>query len=190
MTKITILHVSDLHWSTGDADNLGIVRDAMFADVARVREEQGIAPDMVIFSGDLVKGGDDGQEFRSAFDEFLIPLASTAKVARSAIFVCPGNHDIERESVRSLKLLEESIKHKLRETDVINSFINSACGGELEETLALGRMGNFYVAHDLYFAHATVSNPFLRAFKTSVRGRVIGVACLNSAWRATGEPDD
>src|SRR5262249_2359443 len=33
-------------------------------------------------------------------------------------------------------------------------------------------------------------NPFLSTFVFNIRSQTVGVACFNTAWRATGEPDD
>lgn len=190
MTKITILHVSDLHWSTSNADSLKIVTEALFEDVAKMRHELSVRPDLIIFSGDLAQSGDSEDGLLAPFDEFLVPLAKIAELPIDRLFVAPGNHDMSRENVRSLPTINAALYDRLKDVDTINGFIKKTEEGSKEEVLATDRMKNFYTVHDVYLNSISQRGPFYRASKLSVGERTVGVACLNSAWRATGEADD
>lgn len=190
MSKITILHVSDLHWSEKSSSSISIVTTAMMEDVRRLRAEKLLSPDILVFSGDLVLAGEDKDSFEKAYETFIFPLAKAAGVPRSRIFVCPGNHDVSRAQVRSISMIETGLSDRLCSAEAINAFMGSTDDPTVEDNLAIERSANFYKAHDAYFGHATYSDRFLRVFKCETNGRRIGVACFHSAWRATGEADD
>jgi predicted MPP superfamily phosphohydrolase len=190
MTKITVLHVSDLHWSANNDGSLSIVTKALFEDVALMRKEHSVQPDLIIFSGDLAQSGDSEDALMHAFENFLIPLTNAAGLSMDRLFAAPGNHDMSRENVRALPTINTALYTRLKDADAINAFINKAMEGAKEEVLAVDRMSNFYAVHDAYLSSTSQSGPFFRTSKISVNDRTIGVACLNSAWRATGEADD
>jgi 3',5'-cyclic AMP phosphodiesterase CpdA len=68
MSVITIAHVSDLHYSQKNQNNAKIIIHALLNDLAKVRDEYALIPDMVIFSGDLVYSGETPEEFQKAHD--------------------------------------------------------------------------------------------------------------------------
>ncbi|MBU0825967.1 MAG: metallophosphoesterase [Alphaproteobacteria bacterium] len=190
MTKITVLHASDLHWSESNSRDLSIVTNAMLADIEYMGKEHSLRPDLIIFSGDLAQSGDSEDGLMQAFEHFLVPLAKAAGVGTERLFVAPGNHDMSRDNVRSLPTINDALYGRLKDTDAINAFVRSAMRGAKEEVLAVDRMNNFYSVHDAYLGSISQTGPFFRTAKVDIHGRSVGVACLNSAWRATGEADD
>lgn len=190
MTKsLTILHLSDLHWSPMQSKDLSIVIAALIDDL-KLLQAQGVRPDLMIFSGDLVLGADDINWFQGAYDSFIIPVSNAIGLSLESVFIAPGNHDMAREEVRKIPTIDGGMKENLKSLDAINKFIDTPYKDGDEKSLLLKRVENFYTSHDCYHSNAISSSPYLRTFKKNFNGYEVGIACLNSAWRATGEGDD
>jgi predicted MPP superfamily phosphohydrolase len=181
--------LSDLHWSKSIARDVDIVFDALKEDLKELAKT-GITPDLCIFSGDLAIGGDDIDVIDDAWQAFITPLSQFLSLSPCRVFVTPGNHDIARETVRSIPTIDASLRTSLTSIQAVNKFIDSPASPSSESGLALKRMDNFYVVHDTRTADPISATPYLRTYSVDIDGLKVGVACLNSAWRATGEKDD
>jgi 3',5'-cyclic AMP phosphodiesterase CpdA len=104
---VTVLHLSDMQF--GKNHLFGRLKvpfpedgkyDSLFArigeDLAGLKKEQGLAPDLLVVSGDLAEWG-MSQEFEQAFD-FLGKLSDLLELPRGRVVVVPGNHDINRKA--------------------------------------------------------------------------------------------
>jgi predicted MPP superfamily phosphohydrolase len=189
LSPLRILHLSDLHWSPSAATDIQIVVDALIVDL-QVLTSEGLAPDLLIFSGDLAVGGDCPELIEKAWNAFITPVAAALGLPTGRVFVTPGNHDIARESVRAIPALESALSARLTSNSPVNAFIDGTATPNDETALALKRMENFYLVHDLNAAASITQTPMLRTFKVDVGGLQVGIACLNSAWRASGEAGD
>lgn len=190
MAKITALHISDLHWSAAEHKNLKIVVDALVADLTDLRA-QGVKPDVVVWTGDLVQSGEDGDAFLAADDALFEPILAAVKLDRDRLFVVPGNHDISRKYVRETGYVEQGLKATLQTVDQVNAFVDGVASKSDAAKAALGRMDNF----SAYMGAAvgrkpTFENPWLSTHTLDIEGVNIGVACFNTAWRATGEHEN
>ena len=121
MRTISWLHVSDWHQRGSDFDRR-VVRDALCADIRRRVEIDARLKrlDFVIFSGDLAFSGLGG-EYERALDELLRPLLDAAGVSPESLFCVPGNHDIDRVTVR--EMLPASLQAPLISDDAINKWL-------------------------------------------------------------------
>lgn len=188
--SLKILHLSDLHWSPWSAKDLEIVIDALKTDLERMRVEKGLEPEIIIFSGDLAMGGDDSGWFQGGYDALIKPVMAQTGVPIERVFLVPGNHDIAREEVRARPSIEQFYKNKLVSKESINEFIDRPSKTGDEKELSLRRMSNFYDAHDSYHPTAISANEFLRTYQFVHPECSVGVACFNTAWRASGESDN
>ena len=98
MSRLTILHLSDYHYSQKQTKDTEIVTTALLADLESLRE-QGLCPDFVVFSGDLVYAGDDPEQFERAESQLIVPLLKLLALSNHEFFIVPGNHDIERSKM-------------------------------------------------------------------------------------------
>ena len=190
MKPLSILHLSDLHWSPSRHTDLKIVVDALLADVELLKKNEGLEPDIIVFSGDLAQGGDDISWLQGGYENLIQRLIDQTGVSSENVFIAPGNHDISREDVRRIPTIQDGLKTKLIDTDSINWFLDASIVKGNEKDLSLSRMANFYTAHDVYQPHGNHDDFFIRTFTRDIRGCQIGVACLNSSWRCDGEPGD
>lgn len=119
-----ILHVSDLHYSTSKAKDADLVLQALTSDLIRLNSTSGLAPDLVIFSGDLVQAGETPSEFNLANDQFVQPLLRTLSLSTEKFFIAPGNHDISRQQVRKDKVIQSGLHNQLSSRNATNEFID------------------------------------------------------------------
>jgi predicted MPP superfamily phosphohydrolase len=188
---LSILHLSDIHFSNKKLKDYSIVRAALLKRIAALREERKASPDIVIFSGDLVQGGQDIGDFATAKHEFIDPILAAANVPSEAFLIVPGNHDIDREVVRGDTIIEGGQRTALRNRDALNQYIDKYLAADPSTHAHFERLHayfSFLKSHK--FAENLRVTPFFSSHKLTVRNQTIGVACLNTAWRCSGEPDD
>jgi len=189
---ICILHLSDLHYGGMKDADTKIVIDALLKDIEREVGE-GTVFDLVIFSGDLVGKCQEQTLFDEANNEVIAKIAEAAKLSDDQFVFCPGNHDLDREIVRKDSYVEVGLLSVLKNKTDINNFVdaNAACDINGELPAPFQRLQTFY--HAIWskrVGSAVLANPFVLAQKFSILGHQIGVAAFNTAWRATGEPND
>lgn len=185
--RIEILHLSDLHLSSKYLSDFSVVRSAL---INRLEEEVGVrgAPDVVVFSGDLVQAGSTLTEFEIAKKEFIDPVLKAASVTQDRFLIVPGNHDIDREAVRSELELESGLRLKLSNRDALNRFIDTH---KSKSSLHFARLSNYYEFVNTHkFAPTIDESPFYTTHAVLLKGIKVGFSCLNTAWRTTGEADD
>jgi len=103
---ITLLHISDTQFGRNHRfGRLGLPEpdapfDTLFArlrdDLEYLKNDHGLAPDLVIASGDLAEWGKK-KEFEDVLD-FLNQLTEVPALPRERVVIVPGNHDINRDS--------------------------------------------------------------------------------------------
>jgi predicted MPP superfamily phosphohydrolase len=184
--SITVLHISDLHYDPQKSTDQGIVLDAFFRDIAKLREERGIVPDMAAFSGDLVQAGEAAETFSQAHEHFVTRLWTELDIPKQHFFIVPGNHDIDRTVVRRAEFVEVGLKAQLSSTTAVNEFIEQALAGENLVALERLRVYSDYIEQNFPETHC-LSNPFVTVDKCDVHGTEVAIASFNTAWRSTGE---
>jgi predicted MPP superfamily phosphohydrolase len=189
MATVTILHPSDLHYRTEQATNCSIIKEALIEDLERL-DQQSVNPDLVLFSGDLVFAGENPETFTELNEKFLAPVLAKLKLGSDKLFIAPGNHDISRKQVRSLKYVDDGLRNNLVTVDQINEFIDQTIANPTQNTVALDRLSSFESFQHGLGVKPITANPFVRTYLLPVAGATIGIGCFNTAWRATGEPDD
>jgi len=193
MNQYRILHLSDLHLKDTASNDQKIVTDALMTFL-RSRVEEGLRPDLVIFSGDLVNAGASNTPFRQAIDKFIRPMLQSVGVSADKFIVCPGNHDIDRNHVRTENWEEEGLMSALRSRDDINQFIDRHIASSFKGNSLPGpfkRLAPFYnVIWREYARPNDLTSPFLLSRKIDVDSASIGICAFNTAWRCTGEPEN
>lgn len=187
----TILHLSDLHWSTDNAPDQRIVIDALIKDIAQNRVQENLAPNLIVFSGDLVQAGETKADFASARKEFIERVIDACALTKNEFISVPGNHDIQRNAVRSNAFIETGLKSTLSDADKVNRFIDDLQKTSNSNRVAFERMQNFNEAsRDFSPTSNLIDAELLKTYEFEIDGLRVGVACFNTAWRSTGESDD
>lgn len=89
---LSILHISDFHFSKRKQREQGIVVDALIRDLEKICIGHR-RPDLVLFTGDLVQAA--GVDLHIEAYDFLLDRVSKATgCSDERIFIVPGNHDL------------------------------------------------------------------------------------------------
>lgn len=117
--QISIIHISDLHYSASNDYNISIVIDALCNKISKIRQTSA-SPDFIVFSGDLVQSADDVNVYYSFYEKVIekISLASGCDVDR--FIFCPGNHDVNRADVEKNYDLYNGLSMRLTNRDSLN----------------------------------------------------------------------
>jgi hypothetical protein len=96
---LTWIHLSDWHQEGKNFDRK-VVGDALIADIERRKT---ISPDLadidfIVFSGDVSNSGRPS-EYEDAIRELFQPLLAASGVKPDKLFIIPGNHDLDRDSI-------------------------------------------------------------------------------------------
>lgn len=178
-----ILHVSDLHASVARQKDQRLLVDAFLEDIRGLHEAVPI--DLVAFTGDLTHGG-KAEEFALAEELFLRPLLEATGLAREQALIALGNHDVDIEGLD--EIAEAGLHGVLTSRDAVNALLDdeSRTRRYTERTASAQRFLAEWYADAPPGALAGLGQFHVR----EVQGRQVGIAALNSAWRATGAPDD
>jgi hypothetical protein len=106
MTTLTWLHLSDWH-QRGPDFGRQVVRDALLKDL-RERDEidHTLARlDFAVFSGDAAFYGKPA-EYETAQKCFFDPVLEAVGLDPDHLFIVPGNHDLDRETVYEMLPVE------------------------------------------------------------------------------------
>jgi predicted MPP superfamily phosphohydrolase len=103
----TILHLSDAHIGNPTYEiDLDEVVAPLLKDLAKMKSERGLSPNLVVFSGDLAYGEIETAPLVQQYEqarEWIRKIygALGCKMSDSPFLIVPGNHDINRRSVGS-----------------------------------------------------------------------------------------
>lgn len=98
MSSITWLHLSDLHYERDPLLNpfWGNIADLLLEDLRQVCEESG-PPDVIFFTGDLVRSGCQKNFTKlNSTIRFIYNFLNEQLQANPILLCVPGNHDLER----------------------------------------------------------------------------------------------
>ncbi|WP_369063443.1 metallophosphoesterase [Burkholderia gladioli] len=99
MKKIRLLHLSDIHFqrpgSIGHDPDYAL-REELRADVEKIVATRG-ALDAIVVTGDIAFSGSKPQYDEA--ERWLDALADTGGCGREMVYVCPGNHDVDRDYI-------------------------------------------------------------------------------------------
>lgn len=184
MSSITIIHLSDLHINKKQFNDQKIVLDALFDDL-RKRLDDGLKPDLIIFSGDLIAKGDYSHENQELVRAHFVPKVLQATgLSNDRLFIAPGNHDFE------LQKLPDLLRPALNALDCVER--TNAMLDNIPNTPYL--WDGFRSYNELVCQITTripeFSNALFSAHKLNISGMSVGICCINSTWKATGRPND
>jgi len=189
------IHLSDIHTGHGGNSHFAdqrLVLSELRKDVRVFGSKRDRRPDAIFITGDIANSGGllDQREYEYA-QELIDDIASSTGVPKNAVFMVPGNHDVQRDKDRPL--MQKSLMRDAREgrTMLDDCLIDT---GAREYLLA--RQEN-YLAFSRQYADVEagrLSNgtecPFYWRKTTTVAGRkplTIRIVGLNTAIVAADE---
>lgn len=187
MPKVTILHFSDVHWHSQNEESVRTVQKAMIQDIENLKKNEGVEFDLALFTGDLVLAGENKEDFDKAHRNVLRPILDAAGLHEGLLFICPGNHDVSRRSVRESDFIEQGLRISLKSVDAVNQHLRRLDENDSNAVLAMHRMANFNEYYDQTFREADAASGTVKIYRIHVNGTSVGIACFDNSWRATGE---
>jgi hypothetical protein len=140
--------------------------------------------DLIIFSGDLTWSGSKA-EFAQAQELLLYPLQALTGCSREQIVLVPGNHDVCR------CLIDEYAETGWAQATQTREGAMGLMDNEQALARATERLASWHAFVEAYYEDTDVLDigSLARAHRLEIQGTQVGIAALNSAWRASGPLD-
>lgn len=122
---LTVLHLSDFHFSKRKSREQKIVVDALITDLEALCIGHR-RPDLILFTGDLVGGGGTDSH-ADAYDWLLARVMKATSCSDERMFLAPGNHDLSRDYVIATEAEHREWRSSANDMDRINEVF--AAGG-------------------------------------------------------------
>jgi len=175
MASLTWLHLSDLHFRESDEYDIDIIVRALLEDLERLKQQEGLRPDLIFFTGDIAYSGKK-EQYEGAASHFFDQILEATGLARSRLFIVPGNHDVDWENTPDIAYHQLQIIEN--DTYVKKLFDDT----ELLRDLFMRRM-DAYAEFVRDYCHLPFSDQMPCYAKIAeLPGRRVGVVGLNSAW--------
>jgi len=188
---IRIIHFSDFHLNKKNlADWNYFIKDSLLNELKRIHEDAPI--DMIFLTGDLIdKGGANFESIEIAFSEFqdniITPIISALGLPIERFLIIPGNHDLNQQADK--EFIDIGLRSYFDNADKIQSFIRSGKAGDYQGFVRIKPFKEF--EKKLY---SGVANSELSCFDSNfiliIKGKKVGVSCINSSWRCYDSKKD
>jgi hypothetical protein len=152
--------------------------------VERDIEQEVLAPDLVVFSGDLAFSG-KAEEYKLAREwlESQLWPALPKGLRRDRLFLVPGNHDVDCNKVGTgVRSMQDGLLEKRSQDEVA-----TLLGDEDERCMMLRRHSGYMDFVAAWYGKAQPLPWWERVIK--IRGVRLHVAGLDSAWMSCGDED-
>jgi predicted MPP superfamily phosphohydrolase len=120
MERINVLYLSDAHITKHHAIDQRIVLDALVKDLKQICDSD-LAPQYVVFSGDLVNDPDEPDAYDHFIEELLFPLSETISVNLDNFIFSSGNHDVSRRVCNASPMERDAIITHLGDHAYVNN---------------------------------------------------------------------
>jgi predicted MPP superfamily phosphohydrolase len=185
VVNLRIVHLSDTHFDPKKISSFqNNIVEPLIRDLKMHHQETPI--DLICFTGDLVDKGGNG-EIKLALENFkecfIKRIANELQLPIERFPIIPGNHEVEKSKVHNIldKTLVDILKDDL---SIDETMINPT-------ELNLERLEGYFSFQKEYFSHVKEIeyNPYGYALKLNIRGKLVGIAGINSSWRCSGSND-
>lgn len=174
---LSILHISDFHYSKRKEREQKIVVDALISDLESLCIGHR-KPDLVVFTGDLVQAaGSDRHD--EAYDFLLSRVTKATGCSDERLFIVPGNHDLARTTVSETLNEHNSWRTASNDMDKINSlYLEGAF-----KDIGARKFGAF---NDLaqYLSKCSFQNDFVSIYKIDAIN--LELVVINTAMLSAG----
>lgn len=181
---ITWLHLSDLHFQSGQKWEQTIVLKALVRDVLANLPNQQLHPDFVFVTGDIACTGQQAEYLQA--ERFFAEVARiTATDPKTSWFLVPGNHDVNRAQIKPLARMSALAVQDTSQVNAILADIES-------RRLFTCREHAFFEFTSSFLGEARAwsdRTPWTAELR-EVRGLRVAILGLNSGWSAEGGDQD
>lgn len=181
---LNILHLSDLHITEKHFYDQQHVLNKLFLDLKSLRDT-GQQYDLIFFSGDLIARGDYSEANKEFVrKQFIAPLLEATGLSSDKLFITPGNHDLETSKVPDILMPAFENLNSMKKT---NEFIDNLSATPY---LTAGFESYNNLITKISTARPVLSTSLFCAYIVVCGGQKVGICCINSAWKATGSPNN
>ena len=174
--QYTFVHISDIHYRQGWAEEVGVVSRSFFADLQeQIRE---VANPYLVVSGDLVAAGGDSAASDSFLADFSTQLTDAGIPVERRICV-PGNHDVSRKEIQPTLAFRSGGLDNLKGETAFNNALDGLQANYLAGAFSA------YVELERGFAKIGCCSQVLGGCGHAVEGG-LSVFCLNTALTSCG----
>ncbi|WP_322548999.1 metallophosphoesterase [Flavobacterium psychraquaticum] len=182
---LRILHLTDFHFSNKPKDKLDQKR--LVDSLKRSLENDVEEIDLIFFTGDLVNSGSDYNDFIEARELLLDSLSDFLKINKENIFICAGNHDVNRN--QELDDVRESIA-KIKDNKGLDEYVLKQEGKSLKASLE-NHVNYLKFQKDFYsYSEQDIIEPLYTNHFREIKKAKINITTINSAWRAIDSNTD
>lgn len=188
---IRIIHFSDFHLNKKNLEDWNyFIKESILNELSRIHGESPI--DLIFLTGDLIdKGGDSFESIEKAFEEFqsniITPIISTLGLSIERFLIIPGNHDLNQKADK--EFVDIGLRSYFISSDKIQSFIKNGKEGDYQGFERIKPFKEF--EGKLYSGVADCElSCFDSNFILKIKGKKVGVSCINSSWRCYDSKKD
>lgn len=187
---LRLLHLSDIHFRDQTQWDADPVLRALTRHLEHEVHDQGLAPDLVVITGDLAFSGKETEYdlARAWLGNHLWPLLHDPDgdpLERDRLLLVPGNHDVDRA------LIKPAIQRQQR--DLLKTATQRAIAELLEDAeereRLLRRHRDYLAFHARWLGRPPSENLPWWQRTLDIRGQELHVAGLDTAWLAGGDSD-
>jgi predicted MPP superfamily phosphohydrolase len=97
MPPLKILHLTDLHLRSSPNWDQELLNKRLIEDL-RGLDSRGQKPEFLFFTGDLAQAG-GAKDAYAPVSAYLKSIQDVASIRSDSLFLCPGNHDVDRDLI-------------------------------------------------------------------------------------------
>lgn len=186
-----IVHLSDFHLDKNNQKRSEDLVHFLCQSLVEVNNEKTI--DLIIFTGDAInKGGQSYNSVKLGLQEFekifVDSICESIGLSKERFVFTIGNHDINREADSSYA--EDGLKTRLVTKEALEQFWD-----DKNSDRDMNRVHEFKeYEKDFYSRYHDKENFESTRFQTNIKVKIgdnlIGITCLNSAWRCYDSNED
>ncbi|QPO18246.1 metallophosphoesterase [Pseudomonas sp. Y39-6] len=199
MSKLTWLHISDIHFSPKKEWRDSASRESLIDYlVEHFKDGYLPKPDLIFCTGDIAFGNMPGMPLKEQYDiaqkffDEILNICGTGSdpFPKDNLFLVPGNHDVNRKSINSdaQLTLENWASDASSHIDKINQRFADR---SIEFSSAISRLDEYGDFIKRYLPHQSdPENRHVYSTTRTINTVTVGIAGFNSAWTCAGDEDD
>lgn len=172
---MNILHITDFHYSPENYRQIKVVQS-----IVKTIVEKKITIDLIFFTGDLVQSGSKMETFQSANIALYTVLIEKLNIEPENIIFCPGNHDIDRNSIHGAT--KSFFDAEIKTDDDLNTFYKKKEGDVFSDSLKPSLNFKKFLSEFHQDVESNRIKDLCSIHFRKVNDKRLGLVCLNSAW--------
>ncbi|HLP57490.1 MAG TPA: metallophosphoesterase, partial [Candidatus Deferrimicrobium sp.] len=194
LQTITWLHLSDLHLCNPKSGwEAGKILKKLQDDFKKLHDDEGLTPDMIFFTGDVVFGDlgkEKGKQIVEQFEDAAqffdnIRASFSPEIPKERVFIVPGNHDVNRSKTnqylhRGFDGLMTGDYHHIEKK--LNNLIGDTGKDDWKNFIRRLKEYRQLLEFCGYGHLLTDPDRLIYAIEEEINGVKVGIAGFNSAW--------